>query len=638
MSLPANVLAPVRVLRVLLAAAILAAGPASAQLSGINEEPDGSRTADRSVAQAPTRAAAAAQTTTTDEPLVQRYRPDVLNLPVRAPSDTVGGEDRSTRTKAATPSEFEAFVSEVVDKPLRRFGSELLVPAARGFTTPPTTTVPSDYRINPGDEIVIGLTGSVEANDLRLIVDNEGRIFVPRVGAVAVGGVRYIDLDRIVSSAVGRQYRSFHISVSVGRLHGITVFVTGYAAVPGSYTVSSLSTLVDAVLAAGGPAAAGSFRAIDVLRNNRLVTRFDLYDLLLKGDKSRDIVLQNADVIHINAAGAEVGVIGSVNNEAIFEARADETLGDVLREAGGPNTVADDSRILLLDSLRTDGSGWQELAPADADRRPARRGAIVRVLSGLGIARPQRDQSVLVTISGEVAKPGRLFVAPGTTLGDLLGRVGGLTPQAYPFATLITRESVRVQQRFSFDRAIRDLQFMLTARPLISQSLVQIQPARLQAVASVVAQLEMRRPDGRLVIDIRPEATVLPGGLLLENNDTIYVPPQPKTVGVFGTVPNPASFEFVSGRTIGQYLAIAGGPQKFGDRKAVFVIRANGTLLAPTHDHGIRAVLATAALPGDVVFVPIDATRGEFWERLQALTGTLVGGAVLGGSIAAIAR
>ena len=153
---------------------------------------------------------------------------------------------------------------------------------------------------------MLGLTGSAQADSLRLTVDSEGRVFIPRVGAVRVGGLRYGDLQSAISAQVSRQYRNFRLSVSIDELHGITVYVTGFALTPGSYTVSSLSTLVNAVLAAGGPAAGGSFRSIQLRRNGRLISDFDLYDFLLRGDKSADAMLQNGDVIYV-ASGRRPG-------------------------------------------------------------------------------------------------------------------------------------------------------------------------------------------------------------------------------------------------------------------------------------------------------------------------------------------
>jgi polysaccharide export outer membrane protein len=553
----------------------------------------------------------------------RRDRPDSANNRAsdnrtgdnRSDSDTRNNTQRSRRI--APPSEFETYASKIVDKPLRRFGANLLVPDARDFTAPPTTTVPTDYRINPGDELVVNLTGSILADNLRLIVDSEGQISVPRVGTIRVGGIRYGDVQATIAAQVSRQYRAYRLTVTPGQLHGITVYVTGFAQTPGSYTVSSLSTLVNAVLAAGGPSSGGSFRSIQLRRDGRLVSDFDLYDLLLKGDKRGDALLQTGDVIYIGPVGAQVAVLGSVNNEAIFEARPTDTLTDVLLYAGGVSTVADDTRLLVLDSLSVEG-GWKQFTPQQASATLVRRSEVIRVLSGIGIARPLAGQPVLVTVSGEVAKPGRYYMAAGTPVSDAIAQAGGLTKEAYVFGSVFTRESLRNQQREAYNRALLDMRFLLTAQPLTSSTQDQIQVARSVAIDSLVRQMANRAPDGRLVFTISPDATAIPGDIVLENNDTLYVPPRPMTVGVFGSVPSAASFRYRPNATIADYLMQAGGVQKLGDKKQIFVVRANGTVVATKHK-----TLKLRALPGDLVFVPLNATRGEFWSRLRDLAPVL---------------
>ncbi len=653
----------------LLAAAIMIApDPAQAQLFDMGGQNSGNSnfnnqrrqtsdpTADRQAYDA-----ASAQVTAPDQ--IQRYQPDTIestdqlaasntrsrtsnrmNSTDNSQDDTNANrrEDQSqpmNRLRRPPPaSEFEAYVSRIVDKPLRRFGTDLLVPDARDFVSPVTTTaVPEDYRVNPGDQLRIGLTGSVQASNLVLTVDADGTIFIPRVGAVRVTGIRYGDLQAQLAAAVSRQYRSFRVAVSIARLHGITVYVTGFAAQPGSYTVGSLSTVVNAVLAAGGPSAGGSFRSIQVRRNGQLISNFDLYDLLLKGDKSTDVVLQNGDVVFVAPAGTQVAVIGSVNHEAIFETRGTETLHDVLTFAGGVSTVADDRRLLVLDPLGAPGTGFQQLTPVEARARPALRGQIVRVLSGIDIARPLQDQPVLVTISGEVTKPGRYYVPAGTPLAAVVAQAGGLTTQAYPYGAVFTRDSLRQQQRLSYDRAVRDVDFLLSAQPLTaSVSTNALSPERLQEVRSVVNQLEQRKPEGRLVLDIPAEATALPGEVVLENNDGVFVPSRPVAVGVFGSVPSAASFLYRPGLRIGDYIERAGGVQKIGDRKSIFVVRGNGTVLARNHHSG--NFLRATALPGDLIFVPIDAGRGEFWAKLRDITSVLFNGIIAGASVSAITR
>jgi protein involved in polysaccharide export with SLBB domain len=510
------------------------------------------------------------------------------------------------------PSEFEIFVSGLVGRKVSRFGSELLAPEARDFTVPPTTTIPDDYRINPGDELIVGLTGNVQANNLRLVVDQDGRIFIPKVGPLRVGGVPYRDLQGAIASQVERQYQDFRVSVSIGKLHGITVYVTGFAAVPGSYTVSSLSTVVNVVLAAGGPAAGGSFRSIQVRRSGNLVVDFDLYDFLLKGDKEADIVLQNGDVITIGPSGAQVAVLGSVNREAIFEVRDGDTLNDALIYAGGANTVADLTRLHVLDPK--DDAGWREVSPEAALLGKARRGEVLRVLSAVGIAQPSQRLQSLVTVGGEVMKPGRYFAKPGTTLDEVVEMAGGLTPQAYAFGAVFVRDRLRRQQQLNFERAINDVRISLTAQPLVSadEKDANLQ-FRLSAVDALVEQLRNRRVDGRLVLETMPVANQISGSFTVENNDELYIPPRSLAIGVYGMVNSSADFLYKPNLSVQEYIKLAGGYSRFADKKHIFVIRANGTVL------GGRSARGEDVLPGDLVFVPVDSGRGAFWAKLRDL-------------------
>ncbi len=503
------------------------------------------------------------------------------------------------------------------------------MPSARDFSSPPTAAIPPDYRLNPGDQVNLALTGSVQATNLRLTIDSEGRIFVPQVGSIMVGGVRYGDVRDVVANQIARQYRSFSIDVTVTQLRGVTVFVTGFVNAPGSFTVGSLSTLVNGVLAAGGPSAGGSFRSIQLRRNGEVLSDFDLYDLLLRGDRSGDMVLQNGDVIYVAPVGEQVAVTGSVNHEGIFELGAGETLADALLYAGGVSTLADRSRLLVLDPFTQTDSGWREIPADQVYAIQAKRGSILRVLSDAGMERPLRQQSILVTITGEVARPGRYFFQPGTSLAQLVAEAGGLTADAFPYASVITRESVREQQRASFERAIEDAEMLLTAQPLTSVDRAQmVQPANIELIKSVVNQMRQREPTGRLVFDLPVDARQLPGDLVLENNDSIYVPPQPITVGVFGAVPTPASFAYAQDRRIRDYIELAGGIQKMGEDDEVFVVRANGTVLSEG-----GSTLKARALPGDLIFVPLDGNRGEFWARLRDITGTLFGGVIGAASV-----
>jgi protein involved in polysaccharide export with SLBB domain len=179
----------------------------------------------------------------------------------------------------------------------------------------------------------------------------------------------------------------------------------------------------------------------------------------------------------------------------------------------------------------------------------------------------------------------------------------------------------------------------LSEQPLTStHNAGQPQPAQLEAIHSVVEQLEARKPEGRIVLEMDPAAAHLPGDLKLENNDTIYVPPPPTTVGVFGSVPNPSSFRFRPNMTLRDFLERAGGVQKSGDRSQIFVVRANGALLAPHRGLFGRNVLNQRALPGDLIFVPIAGARESIWAKINTLSSVLVQGAIIASSVAVVSR
>jgi polysaccharide biosynthesis/export protein len=520
------------------------------------------------------------------------------------------------------PSEFETFVKDKLGRELPRFGENLILQGSKGFVSPPNATVPPDYRLNPGDELLIGVTGSVESS-LRLTIDDDGRVFIPKVGAVNVAGVRYGDLQAALKRRFEEQFKNVNLSVTISRLHGLTVYVTGYAVSPGAYTVSSLSTMADAILAAGGPAGGGSFRMIELRRGGQVVSQLDLYDLLLSGDKSHDAVLQNEDVLNIEPAGPEVAVTGSVNSEAIFEAKPGETLGDMVKFAGGFNSLADPSRVVVQRLADLDKGGSQQLPWDKAVTFPAEGGDIVRILSLGQIARPEERQAILATIEGEVDHPGRYYLRPGATLGDLLNAAGGMTGGAFVYGSDLTRESVQRQQQKSYDRAITELQFAAAAAPLTALGATDAATAtaRQAAVASVVAELKQQKPDGRFVMPIPYGASNLQADLPLENFDHVYVPPRPKTVGVFGSVYEAASFQYAENTRIGDYLKLAGGSRRHvSDNGQIFVVRANGSVLSAAQDHGLQG---RPAYPGDVIYVPVK-TGASAWEKIEKIA-TIVG-------------
>jgi protein involved in polysaccharide export with SLBB domain len=316
-------------------------------------------------------------------------------------------------------------VADTVGRPLPLFGQSLFVQAPSTFAPVDWMQVPSDYVIGPGDELQIRIWGQVEAN-LRIVVDRSGQIYVPQVGEITVAGIHYGQLEEKLKSEISKIFKNFSLTASIGRLRSIQVIVVGNARYPGTYTISSLSTLVNAIFASGGPTPQGSLRHIQIRRDGATITDFDFYDLLILGDKSKDVRLQSGDVLYIPHVGPLVAMAGSVNSPAIYEVKSDSTVEDLIQIAGDLSPVADTSRI-TVDRV-VDHSARQTLEfPYDQRSRslPLKDGDIVQVLSIV----PRFEDTV--TLRGNVANPGRYPWKPGMRVRDLIPNTQALLTRRY---------------------------------------------------------------------------------------------------------------------------------------------------------------------------------------------------------------
>lgn len=331
-------------------------------------------------------------------------------------------------------NEFQDFIEQSTGRRLAIFGQELFEGAPSTFAPIENIAVPANYIIGPGDELQIRAWGQIDV-DYRAIVDRNGMISIPRVGSISVAGVKYEDISNHLRSALSRNFRNFEVLVTLGQLRAVQVFVVGYARRPGSYTVSSLSTLVNAVFAAGGPSLSGSMRSVQLKRGSKTVTELDLYDLLLAGDKSRDAPLMPGDVIYFPAIGPLAAASGSVNHPAIFELRGETSLGTLLGYAGGLSTTARARQITIERISDRKDRVVEQVDYTDAvASRPMKDGDVVSVLAIL----PRFENAV--SLRGNVATPLRFPHRPGMRIRDLISDKDLLiTPEYYRRQNLAVR-------------------------------------------------------------------------------------------------------------------------------------------------------------------------------------------------------
>ena len=435
------------------------------------------------------------------------------------------GERPETARKAEEPlSLFEAYVRgkspEAESFNIRQFGYELFEGQTGAFTSSEALPVGPGYLLGPGDELIITFWKKFNAEHV-LVVDREGKINIPEVGIIQVAGLTFSEAKELLAKELHRYYKPSEVkmNVSMGRLRSMRVFVVGKVKRPGSYTVSAMSTLVNALLATGGPDKTGSLRDIQVKRNGETLVHFDLYDLLLKGDTSSDIRLMPEDVVFIPSVGPLVAVTGSVITPAIYELKEGTGLKDLIEMAGGVSAggylhriqierVEEGREKVVLD---VDYTGLDEGGGV-----PVRDGDIVKVFP---ISQAVKNPVVL---KGNVVRPGVYEWKEGLRIGDLIRDTGDLKPDTLLDFAVIER---LVPPDNHWEYLTVDL--------------------------------------GKLLISKDEEENIL-----LEPHDNIVVynrwdVEEKKYVRVAGAVNQPESYEYRENMTLSDLIKLAGGMKRY---------------------------------------------------------------------------
>jgi len=318
---------------------------------------------------------------------------------------------------------------------LRPFGYEFFQETSvQVFAGRKDIPVPMNYVVGPGDEVRIMLWGRVNSQ-YNLIVDRDGRITIPQIGPVSVAGMTFEQMSRQIIGMT-EQMVGANIDIAMGTLKNTPILVLGDVRRPGSYTVGSFATITDALLLSGGPSDIGSMRNVQLKRNGRLVATFDLYRLLLKGDRSRDLILQAGDVVFVPVTGPQVGIAGNVKRPAIYELKDRHDLDGLFELAGGILPTADTQQIQLsriqknerhivvdVDDKTLKGSRKVKLQDGD----------LVKVFSIV-----DRDRNA-VYLEGNVKRSGKYQYKAGMRVGDLMKSSSDLLDESFMDYALIKR-------------------------------------------------------------------------------------------------------------------------------------------------------------------------------------------------------
>ncbi len=320
--------------------------------------------------------------------------------------------------------EFPDLVQSTLGQPLAIFGADLFDGKDKILPALDPLTVPANYRVGPGDELLIRAWGQIDIN-FQSQIDRAGTIFLPKIGTIMVAGQTLADLRALISQTVSKQFKNFELTVTLGALRQIQFYVTGFAKNPGIRTTESTATAIHGLLASGGPTVSGDLRRIELRRDNQTVATIDAYKILIDGDQSADPQLLPGDVIYVPPAKGFVAIAGSVKRPFIYHFAELMTVSDGLRLAGGLNMTRTNAEIRLEHMI----NGRRSIENLSLERdglKLMRDGDILVVLP----ASPKFEN--YITLRGNVATPFRQPWREGIKVSDVLNpKTGLIRPAAW---------------------------------------------------------------------------------------------------------------------------------------------------------------------------------------------------------------
>jgi len=535
--------------------------------------------------------------------------------------------------------------------------------------------VSKQYRVSHGDEINLCLDGKTKKK-YNLIVDASGKIDIPRIGFVFVAGMTFEEMSKEVIKKVEKT-TSDRVDVSMRAKNTITVYFRGEVPRPMPRILGALSTITEALRFIGGPQESGSLREIQVRRKGITVAYFDLYELLLKGIKYKDITLMDEDEIIVLRKGTEVAINGNVNRPGVYEMKGRYDLDTLIALAGGVKAEDKDLRIQVR---RLDNGERRivydvrdkEINLKKADAPNLQNRDIVRIVpfaesttsveadkkstpaeEQLTETKPHsgKDDAVLplqnfVTLTGEFVRPGRYAIQKGEKISSVIERAGGYTNQAYLRGAYFTRESVRKIQQEKLNEIARRVEKELFPRGIAHDG-IQLMYGERELKRRFVEYIKTLKATGRLTTNIAHLRLLKnsPHDIEMEEGDHLHIPKKSNIVNTVGSVLTEKPHIYNGNWDYREYITASGGYSISADEPDVFAIKVDGSIrklyrpFIRWSDQNERWELTAFGRKinqiedGDVIVVPVEPDNVVWLRQLKDINPLIMNTAVLAGTV-----
>ncbi|MDC1007630.1 SLBB domain-containing protein [Gammaproteobacteria bacterium] len=450
----------------------------------------------------------------------------------------------------------------------------------------------SSYTLDVGDILTIQLIGQKDSIE-DFVISGDGSINIPDIGKLTLAGLSLDDASQLIKSRVSSSFIGIDSFISIAQIRDVNVLVAGNAENPGIYTLSGNSNLLQAISIAGGVNDEfGSYRAINLLRDNVVIETLDIYDLLINGNYNLKERLRSGDVIFVEPRKKIISIDGAVKRPAKYELKDKENLDVVIFYANGLRQTADMSNISLeriLDgSLKSipvvNISQFESIEPVDGD--------LIYIRNY-----PYRS----ATVSGAVLKPGTYTMSSGETLDDLVNKAGGFTNNAYPFGSVFENKEAKL-----INEKAKVLLYQEFLDNIIALSQQNIGGSMdMTPIVTLTKEINKSEANGRIVIDILSIESRKSLGI--QEGDSLLVPEKNNNVYVYGEVSSEGSVMYKENGDIDYFINKSGGTKKYADTSSIYVLHPNGESSRYSIKRNIFENSPKSDIqvyPGSIIFVP----------------------------------
>ena len=446
------------------------------------------------------------------------------------------------------------------------------------------------YILDYGDYLRIQLVGEQNENK-NYMINRDGSINIENLEPIILSGLTFEDASKIIKSKVKSSFIGTEAFITLSNIRDINVLVSGNAFNPGIYTVSGNSNILHVIGVAGGINEFGSYREINLIRNEEVIETLDIYDILITGKYKTKTTLRSGDIIFVAPVKKIVSIDGAVKIPAKYELNDDQYLYDVIDYANGITADADLMNIFLDRIL--DGK-IQSLPIRNANQ-------FKTIMSKDGDSLYIRRHTFrAVNIEGAVLKPGRYLMSDDESLDDLIEKSGGFTKNAYPFGAVYEN-----QNAFMINAMAKDKLYQEFIDNIITVSQKNPMGSDLTSMVELTENLKDSMPNGRVVIDFLDENAT--ESLVLKDGDRITIPEKSDHIYIYGEVNYEGALKFDDSGDLDFYINKSGGLKENADEKGIYVLHPNGDSQRASLTKSLFQNAPSDKMilyPGSIIFVP----------------------------------